>query len=116
SCSEVTVVSPCCVVPGTAGRPDGKPRRFQISIAHLQAYRCHPSRIEHILRPYQQPLSTGKNYSNYFSGGVGFGGVLSVVATSVYGMDHTGTTTTTAQSRAMMSRPQHRQPDHPTGP
>ena len=42
------------------------------------------------MRPYQQPLSTGKNYSNYFSGGVGFGGVLSVVATSVYGMDHTG--------------------------
>src|SRR5699024_8158183 len=31
-----------------------------------------------------------KNFSNYFSKIVGFGGVLSVVATSVYGMDHTG--------------------------
>src|SRR5699024_2731258 len=31
-----------------------------------------------------------KIFSNNFSGGVGFGGVLSVAATSVYGMDHTG--------------------------
>src|SRR5699024_8186800 len=31
-----------------------------------------------------------KIFSNYFSKIVGFGGVLSVVATSVYGMDHTG--------------------------
>src|SRR5699024_3216190 len=38
----------------------------------------------------QPPLSTGKISLNIFSGTVGFGGVLSVVATSVYGMDHMG--------------------------
>src|SRR5699024_10797694 len=34
--------------------------------------------------------SADEIFSNYFSKIVGFGGVLSVVATSVYGMDHTG--------------------------